>query len=722
MSGDGPGLDEALAIFGAADGTAPAVSDGEHRPEDPDRVPGSRAARKHQRADAALRSAMLRTWYPFFGRFAKLTPTQRASMPGLLRGESLLLVAPTASGKTEALLAPLIERHLPPGCAQDGLRIVVVAPTRALCNDLHRRLQLPVERCGLSITRRTGDARELKADAPSDLAVTTPESMDSLLCRHPRLFGRVDAVVVDEVHLLAGGPRGDQVRVMLERIERIRRGLRGDAVGALQRCASSASVASPESLARQFCGPAAELALPDIPGRPIVLRTLHAPDDATAAAALLEATRRDPRRKRLVFVNRRRDAEDIAERLRGRVPVMVHHGSIAREERLRVEERFRRERGAICLATSTLETGLDIGDVDEAWLVGPPADVASFLQRAGRASRRAAEVHAVGLVADAFEEARMRHLAGCAREGRLHGELLPMRPAVVAQQALSLCVQNPHGTVTVAALRERLPEDERPRWSVEDCTALLDSLARSGWLIARQHGWRLGERGETEFERGELHTAFSAPRTVEVREAGTGRVVGELAREAVDALSRGERFSLGGRKRAVRRVAEDALVVETTGGEGRTAFLAREAPRITAGLAGDLHAWIGHPPDAVPVRRVDGGRLLLSHFGGTVRGLLLADALQARRLGPQGVGPFFMTVKEKALSRFPRDEDAAAIRQRLRRLDEPLLRALESKLEAGRLARDCPLPLRRRWLRESIDLDGAVAWITSRRLVEELSG
>lgn len=663
-----------------------------------------------RQADLAVRDALQRTWYPFFSRFPSLTATQREAIPPLLDGIDVLLVAPTASGKTEAFMAPLLERTLRSAsdAVSSTLRIIVIAPTRALCNDLHRRLETPLRRAGVTLGRRTADARELDPDAPPTVLITTPESLDSLLGRHPEVLVETDAIVLDEIHLLAASPRGDQLRILLERLDRTRRAARPHAPP-LQRCGASASVAGPEALARRFCGPRAEVRQPAAAPRSIALTVVDAPTSRDIAEALLRARQEAPGRKRLLFVNRRADAEGLATLLRPHLPAMVHHGSIARDERLRVERRFQQEREAVCIATSTLEIGIDIGDVDEAWLAGPPPDVAAYLQRVGRANRRGTTVQAVGLAGNAFEAARLRHLNHCAAQGRLHDVLTPLRPAVVAQQALTLCLQNRGGWIDEAALAERLPDDSG--LDRQDLNTLLSGLVAAGYLERSGRRWRLGDKAEDERRSGRLHTTFAAPLTVPVRDELSGRTIGELSLKAAENLDRGTRLTLGGRHRDVQRVARDGITVREAGGDGAHHFLSRDAPSISAGLACDFRDWLGYRPGDAPTLPVpdDGARVF--HFGGSARGILLAEALATMR-GSAAVssGPFALTMRARCLTQEHPLGDPDAVAARLRTPDEGIIRALERVLEPGRLARAVPLPLRRRWVLSAVDIPGFLAW------------
>ena len=171
---------------------------------------------------AALKNSLPRTWGAFFGRHGSFTPAQMAAIPPLLGGKNVVLCAPTASGKTEAALAPLIERYLPPSQPASQLGIVYLSPTRALINDLWTRLSTPLEMLRVSIAIKTHDLNNFIPQHPSDMLLTTPESLDALLASHPKVLNSVRAVVIDELHIFDGTVRGNQLRVVLKRLQQIR--------------------------------------------------------------------------------------------------------------------------------------------------------------------------------------------------------------------------------------------------------------------------------------------------------------------------------------------------------------------------------------------------------------------------------------------------------------------------------------------------------------------
>ena len=163
-----------------------------------------------------LRNRLRRTWTPFLSRFGALTEVQRDAIPPVLEGRNVVIASPTASGKTEAILCPTIERIL--DNRRSGLQIVYISPTRALVNDMYQRLRYPLSELGIQLHIKTGD-RVLFGDTEEPgFLITTPESLDSLLCRSPGRFDEVQTVIIDELHLLDSTARGDQMRCLVARV------------------------------------------------------------------------------------------------------------------------------------------------------------------------------------------------------------------------------------------------------------------------------------------------------------------------------------------------------------------------------------------------------------------------------------------------------------------------------------------------------------------------
>ena len=433
-----------------------------------------------------LKARLGRTWPAFFARYGAFTPAQLAAIPALLDGHNVILCAATAGGKTEAALAPLIERHVLPQRTEQQLAIVYLLPTRALIGDIANRLAAPLERLRVRMAVKTRDLDTFRPDSPADLLLTTPESLDALLATRPKTLANVRAVVIDELHVLDGGVRGDQLRAVLARVRQVRShaARSGDAPDAqVQYAALSATLAEPaQAAARYFPAP---LVVSVPPSRETAIELLEMDADTTGALiAYLADFQNRGWRKALVFCNTRAEVEAYAAAVRAaHTPfgqaVYVHYSNLERARRQEVEQQFAQAGAAICFASSTLELGIDIGSIDAAILIGAPGSVAAFVQRIGRAGRRQQTIQAACFYRTPLEKALLTALAAAptaAPAAEPGGS--SFRPSVAVQQIFSLLVQSPLGAVRLQPLAE-LFGDLLP---AADLPAILGQLQERDYL------------------------------------------------------------------------------------------------------------------------------------------------------------------------------------------------------------------------------------------------
>ncbi|MEZ5990409.1 MAG: DEAD/DEAH box helicase [Planctomycetota bacterium] len=651
---------------------------------------------------ARVREAIPRTFDAFFDRFPSLLPVQREAVPRIAGGEDLCVAAPTAGGKTEAAVAPLLQRVLDAGGrGVEGPALLYVVPTRALVNDVYRRLQAPLERLGLTLGRKTADHPGLGKELPQVL-VTTPESFDSLLCRGPRRLLPVQAVVVDELHALDGRPRGDQCAALLVRLGKVcaTRGRRPQLV------LLSATIEHPQELAARY-GEGLGV-VRDRSRRRMAARIATSPFGRSPAEILVGLVE-GRGGKVLVFCNARADVEWAARELRGVLPfgdrVFAHHGSLSKDVRERVERDFQAARTALCFATSTLELGIDIGDVDYAVLYGVPPDLPSLLQRVGRAGRRSEKLAFLALARDRGEVTRFRHMLQAAGEGRLLTDPPVYDPGTALQQAASLLFQNPAHEISPRAVLERLPPWQAAAWDEAELDRALAGARESfeGFAPGR---FRPTARLERSWEHGSIHTNLGGEAEVEVVEELTGRVLGTVAGDGGD-----DPIVLGGAARRIARRADGRLVA-TTGGEdaGQARFKKRPSPPIPCALAADLLCWLGL--DADSLWRVESeDRTIFVHGRGTVHGTLLHAAAGDRAVARPGRGVAFGLVLRRGFADWPArivQGEALAVAARwirprlVRQLGfGPWFAQLEDDQQERAVLAALALPRLARWFREA---------------------
>lgn len=332
------------------------------------------------------------------------TPPQSKAWPLVAKGDDVLIVAPTGSGKTEAALLPLLSRLVKEGHGE-GISLLYITPLRALNRDMLRRLQAWCSRLGLTVDIRHGDTpqsqRSRQSAHPPDVLVTTPETLQAVLPgrRMRDNLSHLRAVVVDELHNLVESKRGVQLCVGLQRLRKV--------APDFQLVALSATVGTPDLAAEFLFGQrgmtvvrteapkeftyAIEYPVPGPSTQKAAKDTYSAPDLAARLSRIDSLI--DGHASTLIFVNSRTVAEMLGDKLaRLRKDVGVHHGSLPREERERVEQAFKSGELRALVCTSTLELGIDVGSVDLVVQYMSPRQVTSLVQRVGRSGHRLGRV------------------------------------------------------------------------------------------------------------------------------------------------------------------------------------------------------------------------------------------------------------------------------------------------------------------------------------------
>ena len=374
-----------------------------------------------------------------------LRPFQDEVIPRLLAGDHQIVLAPTAGGKTEAAAFPVLSRML----TEDwrGLSVLYVCPIKALLNNLETRLTRYCELLGRKAALRHGDtsatSRRRIVQDPPDLLLTTPESLEVMLVStrvdEEILFGNLRAVIIDEIHAFAGDDRGWHLLSVLDRVTKL-------AGHPVQRIGLSATVGNPQALCDWLAGSC------DGP------RGVYAPSTAvpTAAAdvaidfvgsienAATVISRLHRGEKRLVFCESRARAEAIGTELdRLGTTTFVTHSSLSVSERHAAEDAFANRENCVIVATSVLELGIDVGDLDRVIQIDSPGRVASFLQRMGRTGRRTGTIrNCLFLATTPASLVQAAALVDLWQEGFVEPVVPPVEPFhVFAQQLLTLILQ-----------------------------------------------------------------------------------------------------------------------------------------------------------------------------------------------------------------------------------------------------------------------------------------
>lgn len=318
-----------------------------------------------------------------------LRPVQELTIDAVLDGCNTVVLAPTAGGKTEASVFPILSRIL-----SENLRpvaVLYVCPIRALLNNQEERLRGYARMVGLEVFKWHGDVSDSRKQSfrltPAHILMTTPESLEVMLISERTdartLFAGLSAVIVDEVHAFAADDRGAHLASLLERLVAF--------TGRdIQRIGLSATIGNPGVIGKWLQGSSQRPFRLVDPPKPSVSRDLRVNFCADIEEAALAIGQIARGKKSLVFVESRAKAERVAHALLGTdVEVFIHHSSVSRADRTLAEEQFAKGQNIAIVCTSTMELGIDVGDLDQVIQVDAPATVASFLQRLGRTGRRA---------------------------------------------------------------------------------------------------------------------------------------------------------------------------------------------------------------------------------------------------------------------------------------------------------------------------------------------
>jgi ATP-dependent Lhr-like helicase len=525
-----------------------------------------------------------RAW--FEQAFDGPTPAQELGWPSIARGGHTLIQAPTGSGKTLAAFLYGIDRLNPsPG---EGLRLLYVSPLKALNYDIERNLRGPLAglRSELRVGVRTGDTPQKERAAmvrnPPDILITTPESLFLLLTSQARETLRgIETVIVDEVHAVAGTKRGAHLALSLERLDRL-------VAKPVQRIGLSATQRPLEEIGR-FVSGGREIDLVDA-GRAkeldlkvvVPLDDMREPEEQQSIwpsiyPELLELVR--AHRSTIVFVNNRRLAERLALRLNDLAEeelARAHHGSLAREQRVEVEELLKRGEIPCLVATSSLELGIDMGAVDLVIQVESPKSVARGLQRVGRAGH---ELDAVskGRIFPKFRADLLESAVVAKRmlEGGIEETKIPRNPLdVLAQQIVAICADEEIEVEELHRLvRGAYPFADLSRVQLENVLDMLDGRYPSdefAELRARVVWDRTA--GVVKGRQGARRLAVTNAGTIPDRGLfgvhlvdGGGRV-GELDEEMVYEARAGQTFLLGASTWRIEEITRDRVLVSPAPG------------------------------------------------------------------------------------------------------------------------------------------------------------
>lgn len=499
--------------------------------------------------------------------WTELREVQEQACRTIRVGGDALIIAPTAGGKSEAALIPVMDDLLKHG--RPGISCLYISPLKALINDQEERFRIFCLPSSLSVMKWHGDVsrgeRSWKEGEPPHFLMITPESLEVLLQEKTLApdLRQVRYIIVDELHAFVESERGVHLKMLLHRMDQLTK-------RKIQRIGLSATVGNPREVLHWLSDGRHASELVHVPASPQEKQFLFIvePEENDRIDALVRIV---AGKKALVFVNSRSSAEQLVKACAGRVRNLhIHHSSISPATRKLAEEAFNSQDGACIICTSTLELGIDIGDLDVVVQVGPPNSVSSFLQRMGRSGRRGKAAYVAWILKNPRDLLFSIAIIECAVQ-RYVEDLRPMKkPYNVLLQQVLLFLHN-HSRTTRRDLTSFLltaPVFREMEPSILD--RILDYLAKRGYLTMDGEMIMPGPEAERVFGRSNWKDLYSVISGGGEYRAVTpdGEVVGLLDAQFVNSNGAGE-VSLGGRSWTLVKCDEGHnIVVVVPGGAG----------------------------------------------------------------------------------------------------------------------------------------------------------
>lgn len=441
--------------------------------------------------------------------WSSLRPTQLQAIEPILSGVHCLLLAPTAGGKTEAAIIPVLSRMMTD--AWPGVSVIYVCPIKALLNNLEQRLSYYAGLVGRRVAVWHGDVSQSQKghalkEAP-DILLTTPESLEGMLVStridRKAWFGNLRVVIADELHAFAADDRGWHMRAVLYRLQQY-------VPHGMQRLGLSATVSNPDELLRWFAPTGTKQVVGSASVSTDADVTVDFVGSLVNAGTVIARLHRGS--KRLVFCDSRSSAEQLTSMLRGQdVRAFLSHASLSHSERKLAETAFAEEKDCVIVATSTLELGIDVGDLDHVIQIDAPATVSSFLQRMGRTGRRAGAKRSC-LFLCTNDDSLMLAMGICRLWGEAWVEAAYPPPApwaIVAQQAMAATLERGQWPRQELA---SLLSGAFPESSPQGITSVIGHMVDSGYLMDTDGVLQIGPTTEKQFGRAhykDLLASFS---------------------------------------------------------------------------------------------------------------------------------------------------------------------------------------------------------------------
>jgi ATP-dependent Lhr-like helicase len=504
--------------------------------------------------------------------WTELREVQERTYSAVATGSDVLVIAPTAGGKSEAALIPVMDDILKNG--RMGVACLYISPLKALINDQEDRFRAFCIPTSLSVMKWHGDVakgdRSWKDGEPPHFLMITPESLEVLL-QEKKLSSdlrRVRTIIIDELHVFVESERGVHLKVLLDRMDRITK-------RSVQRIGLSATAGNPKEVLAWLSEGRHKAEIVAVPSPPKEKQFVFIvePEEKDRINALVRIV---DGKKALVFVNSRSVAEKLMKASAGRIRNLhVHHSSLSLATRKTSEEAFSSQEGACIICTSTLELGIDIGDLDVVVQIGCPNSVSSFLQRMGRSGRRGKSAYVAWVLQNPCELLCSLAIIECAIRKEVENLTPPKKPYNVLLQQVFLYMYN-HSRVSrkqlaASVLSPPVFSDIEPK--ILD--RMVTHLVQAGYLTTDGEMVMLGTEAERVFGRSNWKDLYSVISGGGEYRAVTpdGEVVGKLDARFVNSKNSDE-ISLGGRNWSMVKCDEghNIVVVVPSGSDSSRIF------------------------------------------------------------------------------------------------------------------------------------------------------
>ena len=497
--------------------------------------------------------------------WTELREVQERTYLAAVKGSDVLVIAPTAGGKSEAALIPVMDDILKNG--RPGVTCLYISPLKALINDQEDRFRAFCIPTSLSVMKWHGDVakgdRFWKDGEPPHFLMITPESLEVLL-QEKKLSSdlrQVRTIIIDELHAFVESERGVHLKVLLDRMDRITK-------KQVQRIGLSATAGNPEEVLAWLSDSRHKVELVTISSPPKEKQFLFIvePEEKDRINALVRIVEG---KKALVFVNSRSGAEKLMKASAGRIRNLhIHHSSLSPATKKTSEEAFASHDGACIICTGTLELGIDIGDLDVVVQVGPPNSVSSFLQRMGRSGRRGKSAYVAWILKNPCELLCSLAIIECAIHKEVENLVPPKKPYNVLLQQIFLNVYNHSRVSRRKSTASVLSHPVFRNLGQKILDQVITHLIATSYLTPDGEMLMLGTEAERVFGRSNWKELYSVISGGGEYRAVTpeGEVVGKLDARFVNSKN-AEEISLGGRSWSMVKCDEGHnIVVVVPGG------------------------------------------------------------------------------------------------------------------------------------------------------------